>query len=109
MDGSRTDTIIDCVTRELKRRKEEIEKDRTLRSLTVKVILSDRDGQPHKTSSLNSILHTSGPHEKRKPGYGCLRCDPGSPREVVEWLCLACPMQQKPIMLGQSGLTTVMF
>jgi hypothetical protein len=47
MDGSRTDTIIDCVIRELKRRREEIEKDRTLRSLTVKVIISERDGQPH--------------------------------------------------------------
>ena len=47
MDGSRTDTIIDCVTRELKRRRAEIEKDRSLRSLTLKIFISDRDGQPH--------------------------------------------------------------
>jgi predicted phosphoribosyltransferase len=47
MDGSRTDTIIECVRRELKRRKEEIEKDRSFKSLTVKIIISDRDGLPH--------------------------------------------------------------
>ena len=44
--GSRTDSILEYLRREITRRREEIDKDRTLKSMTFRIVL-DHDGNPH--------------------------------------------------------------
>ena len=44
--GSRADSILEYLRREMNRRKEEIDKDRTLKSLTLRIVL-DHEGNPY--------------------------------------------------------------